>query len=321
MKLSGVVLALACLASTAYANENGTVKIYDAKFSPEFYALIRPGRLVLEDGEKKALLVPKDARAASENIIKVRDYYFEKFGRKSWDDKGGDIMASVNVNRLLSPFDLTGQKQNAAWAGTRFLFGAGKKNGLDNMVNAVDVVGHEYTHAIVQTTSNLKYEGQSGALNEHLADVFGVIINVHYNNPTNPYMIGSTILHGELAQKAQALRDLMDPAKGLTPQPGHMKELSTNPKYMKFAPGCVPTNENDKCGVHTLSGIPSKMAALVMSAMGPENAAPLFYNVMTKRLKPYSNFADYRAALMEECKSLSSDTCAIVDEALKAVGM
>nr|MBA2404823.1 M4 family metallopeptidase [Bdellovibrionales bacterium] len=218
------------------------------------------------------------------------------------------------------PLDITGQRQNAAWAKTRFLFGAGKKNGLDGMVNAIDVVGHEYTHAVIQTSSNLKYEGQSGALNEHLADVFGAIININYNNPSNPYLIGSSILHGEYAAKAEALRDMMDPAKGLSPQPAHMKELESAP-FNKFAAGCVATGENDRCGVHILSGIPNRMSALVISVIGAEKSAKLFYNVMTQRLSENSNFADYRVALMEECKSISKETCEIVDDALSNVGM
>jgi Zn-dependent metalloprotease len=263
MKLSGIALTLACLTSTAFANENGTIKIYDAKFIPQIISMFKPGILVMEDGAKKTLFPPKTAAILNKNLEKVRDFYAEEFARKSWDDKGTDILASLNINRF-TLLDILGSKQNAAWAKTRFMFGAGDKKGLDNFEKALDVVGHEYTHAVIQETSNLKYEGQSGALNEHLADVFGVIINQKHNNPSNPYLIGSTVLFG---------------------------------------------------------GIPNKMSALVLSVIGPAEASKLFYNVMTKRLTENSNFADYRVALMEECKSLSSDTCSIVNDALKAVGI
>ena len=60
---------------------------------------------------------------------------------------------------------------------------------------------------------------------------------------------------------------------------------------------------------------------MVISAIGIEASAKLFYNVMTKRLTENSQFADYRTALMEECKAHSSDTCTIVDSALKTVGI
>lgn len=320
MKLTGIILGLACLSTSAIAHVNGTIKIYDAKFAPEIFIMTKEGKLVLEDGKKMTLFVPADAKIANKNLELVRDFYSSKLSRKSWDNKGSDILAAINVNKFLAPFDITGQRQNAAWAKTRFLFGAGKKSGIDNIVNAIDVVGHEYTHAVIQTSSNLKYEGQSGALNEHLADVFGAIVNIHYNNPKKPFLIGSSILHGELAQKAEALRDMMDPSKGLSPQPDHMRDLETAP-FNKFGPACIPTGENDKCGVHILSGIPNKMAALVISELGAKESASLFYNVMTKGLSENSNFADYRVALMKECKSHSKDACDIVDEALSNVGI
>lgn len=319
MKLSGIALTLACLTSTAFANENGIIKIYDAKLVPQIISMFKPGKLVMEDGQKKSLLPPKTAAILNDNLEKVRDYFAEEFSRKSWDNKGSDILASLNINRF-TLLDILGSKQNAAWAKTRFMFGAGDKKGLDNFEKALDVVGHEYTHAVIQETSNLNYEGQSGALNEHLADVFGVIINQKHNNPSNPYLIGATVLFGEYAEKAHALRDMMDPGKGLSPQPAHMIEVKSG-RFKKFDEDCVATGENDRCGVHVLSGIPNKMAALVISVIGPAEASKLFYNVMTKGLTENSNFADYRVALMKECKSLSSDTCSIVDDALKAVGI
>ena len=322
MKITGVLLSLSCLASTAFANENGTVKIYDAQLKPVIISLSssKPGRLVLSDGKKESYFVPSDAYVLNKNLSRVRDYFFEKFARRSWDGKGGDIIATMNINKHFGKLDLLNQKQNAFWSGTQFVFGAGADDGIDSMVDAIDVTAHEYTHAVIQSTSNLDPYGQAGALHEHLADVFGSIINVHYNHPQNPYLIGATILRGTNAKQAKALRDMMNPGKGLMPQPKHMDDLKL-PLYADYGAKCVPSMKNDKCGVHIISGIPNRMAALVMSAIGPENAAPLFYNVMTKRLKENSNFTDYRNALLEECKSLSSDTCGIVEDALNSVGI
>lgn len=320
MKLKGLLLGLACLSTSAFAHENGTIKVYDAKFLPQIISMLKPGNLVLEDGQKKTLLLPKTARILNENLEKTRDFFAEEHGRKSWDNKGADILASLNVNRY-TLVDILGSKQNAAWMKTRFIFGAGDSKGLDNFEKALDVVAHEYTHAVIQTSANLAYEGQSGALNEHLADVFGSIIN-QVNNPnlSNPYQIGATVLYGKYAEKAETLRDMMDPAKGLSPQPAHMNDLKTE-RFIKYAEGCVASEANDRCGVHILSGIPNKMSALVMSKIGPQEASKLFYAVMTKRLSEHSNFSDYRVGLMQECKSMASDTCSIVDDALKAVGI
>jgi Zn-dependent metalloprotease len=320
MKKLGMAVVLAGLTSAAFA-ENGTIKIYDAKASTGIISILTQAkeRLVMEDGRKVKLLVPKDAHHAHENIKKTRDFFQLKFDLNSYDNKGADIIAWVNVNRW-APLDLSGLKQNAAWAKTHFIFGAGTDKGIDNMVKALDVVGHEYTHAVIDHTSKLKYEGQSGALNEHFADVFGALINMHYQNPAKPFLIGSTILNGKYAEKAEALRDMANPEKSLSPQPFHMKHLELE-QLKVFGEGCKPTNDNDKCGVHVLSGIPNKMATIVMSKLHINDSANLFYNVMTKRLKPDAKFVDYKIAMMQECKTMASDVCAIVSNAFKAVGL
>jgi bacillolysin len=316
------MLSLICgvLSLSSFAHEKGQIKIYDAQFVPQILNMFKPGKLVLVDGQSQTLLVSNNAKILHKNLSKVRNYFYEEFGRKSWNNKGSPILASVNMNRY-SLIDLLGTRQNAAWSGERFLFGAGRKDGLDDFEKALDVVAHEYTHAVIQTSSNLEYKGESGALNEHLADVFGMVIN-NKNNPylTNPYSIGSSILHGEYAKKYSALRDMMDPKKGLDPQPEHMDDLKTKP-FNIYAKGCVASNANDLCGVHVLSGIPNKAAALIMSSIGVDETSKLYYKVMTKGLSEKSEFKDLRIALMKECQNLSSDVCDIVDDALNSVGI
>ena len=42
---------------------------------------------------------------------------------------------------------------------------------------ADDVVGHEMTHGVIDRNSDLFYWGQSGAINESLADIMGEIVD------------------------------------------------------------------------------------------------------------------------------------------------
>jgi hypothetical protein len=71
MKKLGVVLASACLSTAALA-QSGSIKIYDAKASTGIISILTQAkeRLVLEDGKKVKLLVPKDAHYAHENFKK-----------------------------------------------------------------------------------------------------------------------------------------------------------------------------------------------------------------------------------------------------------
>ena len=55
---------------------------------------------------------------------------------------------------------------------------------LYNFTSTIDVIGHELTHAVTENTSPLQYQGQSGALNEHVSDVFGIMVKQRVENET-----------------------------------------------------------------------------------------------------------------------------------------
>lgn len=334
MKLRTFVILASLVSVNAFAE--GNIKIYDASKMFGFGAITKKGKLVIDNGEPIMKKTPREAVLLAENFKKIQKYFFEYHNRNSWDDKGSDIEATINIRGILS---LLGFNENASWFSAanedmsnidpvmaermklidkRFLFGKGSRNGLDGFEEALDVVAHEYTHAVIESTSNLKYEGQSGALNEHLADVFAVIINNKYNKLENPYLIGATIIRG--SNRGKSLRDMEFPEKGLSKQPGHMLDLNTD-KYKIYVNDCKPSPRNDFCGVHVLSGIPNKMAVHVLKNLTNEEATELFYKVMTERLTRNSQFGDYKNALLEECKSISAKTCEVVNEGLAKVGL
>ncbi len=268
-------------------------------------------------------LITQDARDAADSIAFTRDFYATAFGRASYDGLGSRIRAVVEVQRYhLVP--VLGLKQNAAWMSPfgHFVFGAGG-DGLDGFPGALDVVAHEFTHAVISSSSNLEYVGQSGALNEHLADVFGEIIQHARDPESRPFLIGETVLRGEFAERAEALRDMLNPERGLSKQPASMTEVDgESAEFAEFAVGCVAASDNDNCGVHILSGIPNRAAALIIQEIGWERAANLFYTVMTERLTTTSNFADYRDAILAECAAtLTASDCAAATEAFQVVGL
>ena len=63
---------------------------------------------------------------------------------------------------------------NAFWNGSLIAFGDAKP-----FVGALDVVGHELTHGIVDNTADLIYRNQSGALEEAFSDIFGEALEAH----------------------------------------------------------------------------------------------------------------------------------------------
>ncbi len=306
--------------TTEVAHEIADVIVHDASISLLMPGLISKGARVLENGKKTGvgyLIGGKVAKAASSNITKTLQYYLDTFGRNSYDNAGAPIHAAVNVKKF-HVFDLTHMRQNAAWMSPfkMFVFGAGG-NQLDYFESCLDVIGHEYTHSVVDATSRLAYEGQSGALNEHLADLFGVMIQENFEHNANPWLVGEGVLKPVLQAKVEALRDMMHPEKGLNPQPGKVSQIK--PKY---AMGCVASSSNDQCGVHSSSGIPNRAAALIVSQLGWEKTKNIFYRVMTQRLRSTSNFADYRKQALDECASkLSSNDCKVMKAAFDETEM
>ncbi len=316
------------LAHTLNANPNADIEIYDSSVTIVLPNPIYKGIKVLDNGEPtfaSHIFDLTNANAVHKNLSAVLDFYKVNYGRSSYDNKKAELVAAVNVQKFKF-FDILGEQQNAAWVGPfkMFVFGAGGDK-LAGFAQALDVVGHEYTHAVIEKTSNLAYEGQSGALNEHLADVFGVMVrhatknssSLTDDNGDEEFLIGATTLRGEFKKKAKALRDMLHPDKGLMPQPGKVSEIEP-----EFGPSCSPTGGNDQCGVHTLSGVPNKVVANIIKTLGWEKPKKLFYRVMTARLRSKSDFKDYRQQVLAECEAtLSVSECAVVKTAFSDSGV
>jgi len=308
--------------SLSFAQDIANITIYDASVSVVVPNPIFKGVKVLENGKKVGLgrrINTDEAEHANASMVSAASYYLNVFKRDSFDGKSAPLVAAINANRHLSKVDPLGMRQNAAWMGPwkMFVFGSGGDM-LGSFAESLDVVGHEFTHAVISSTSNLEYAGQSGALNEHLADVFGATIEEAFEHPKNPFLMGEKCLRGALAAKAEALRDMLYPHKSLGGQPAHMSEIPA-----EDGEGCIPSNDNDNCGVHGNNGVPNRAGALIIQQLGFQAAAPLFYRVMTVRLRTTSDFADYRNQMMDECATRRGArmNCDVIRKAFADVGL
>lgn len=107
---------------------------------------------------------------------KVYDYYLSNFGRNSFDNRGSLIKSYVHKGISWN---------NATWNGAVLSFGDGSFDEGEGPQTALDVCGHEFTHAVVEYNGKggLDYVSESGALNESFADIFGTAIEF-YGTPT-----------------------------------------------------------------------------------------------------------------------------------------
>lgn len=83
---------------------------------------------------------------------------------------------------LISSVHYGSDFNNAFWNGEQMTYGDGDGNCFVSFTKFLDVVGHEMTHGVVTFTSNLIYYAQSGALNEHFADVMGCLVKQWMSN-------------------------------------------------------------------------------------------------------------------------------------------
>ncbi|MGB3777428.1 MAG: M4 family metallopeptidase, partial [Tunicatimonas sp.] len=109
------------------------------------------------------------AVSAHYNASLAYDYFRNVHGRNAIDGRGGNVLSVVNF------VDEDGEEMdNAFWNGELMVYGNGNR-GFKPLAGDTDVGGHEMTHGVIGSTANLVYRNQSGAINEHIADVFGVL--------------------------------------------------------------------------------------------------------------------------------------------------
>jgi bacillolysin len=227
----------------------------------------------------------KTAVSAHVNAGIAFQYYQTSHNRNSIDGKGGTIISAVRVVD-----SETGKKlDNAFWNGKGIFYGDGD-TAFKPLAGAIDVAGHEMTHGVVQNTANLEYEGESGAINESMADVFGVLMD-----PDNDWRIGEDVVKTS-AFPSGALRNMEDPHNGGTSlsnngfQPKHMNE-----KY---------TGTEDNGGVHINSGIPNHAFFKYATAVTRDKAAKVYYKALNEYLTKSSQFIDLRLAVIKAATDL-----------------
>ncbi len=226
------------------------------------------------------------AVSAHYNASVVYEYFRTVHNRNSLDDKGGSVLSFINVADADG-----GGMDNAYWNGRGMYYGNGRRV-FNPLVAALDVSGHEMTHGVVQATADLRYLGQSGALNESFADIFGCMIE------RKNWKMGEDIVRPGIYSSG-AMRDLSDPHNG-TNQNGQGWQPRTMKEYRKLP----NTTDGDNGGVHVNCGIPGHAFYLFASAVGKEKAEKVYYLTLTDYLSASSQFADMRIAARLACVEL-----------------
>ncbi|HXH41230.1 MAG TPA: M4 family metallopeptidase [Thermoanaerobaculia bacterium] len=271
---------------------------------------VLPGKLVMSEHGRTSSDIA--AREAFDGAGATYDFLANVFNRNSIDGRGMRLDSSVHYG---SQFD------NALWDGRQMVYGDGDGTLFTRFTAAKDVIGHELMHGVTQYTAALEYIGESGALNESMSDVVGIMVKQRWLNQTvldSNWLIGEGLYGPEV--RGRAIRSMKapgtaydDPILGKDPQPAHMRD------YVRTT--------DDNGGVHINSGIPNHAFYLAAMSLGRYSwlvAGKIWFVVLTTKLTPTSGFQDFANATVivaGEIYSLGGGVQAAIARAWERVGL
>jgi len=225
----------------------------------------------------------KTAVSAHFNASVAYEYYRTVHNRNSISGTGGNVTSIINVTEKGGA-----AMDNAYWNGEMMFYGNGQ-SAFTPLAGALDVAGHEMTHGVVQNTANLEYDGQSGAINESMADIFGSLMD------RDDWQIGEDVTKKSYIPSG-ALRDLSDPHNGRT----SLSQSGYQPKIMTE----YYTGTQDNNGVHINSGIPNYAYFLIANSITKDKAEKIYYRALSVYLTSQSQFIDLRKAIIKSAEDL-----------------
>lgn len=195
----------------------------------------------------------------------VYDYWKTIHKRLSYDNKNTSIRSYVHYGPAYD---------NAFWNGSVMTYGDGSGTSVNagfRPLTSLDVCGHEIGHGVCSFTSNLVYQGESGAMNEALSDIWSACVEnfttTSLGLPANtfqPFQIGEQISADNIGLRR------MDNPKAKTDPDTYGGRYWANPL-------CTPPSlANDQCGVHNNSGVLNKYFALLVKGPLATTGTPAF---------------------------------------------
>lgn len=250
----------------------------------------------------------KSAVQAMWGAAQTYSYYNGEHGRQSWDGASGDMIAYNNAYA---------GSNNACWGctGNSTIYYAGNTANANDDWNTNDIMGHEFTHGVVQSEAGLIYSYESGALNESFADIFGEMVE-SWSEGFNDYLVGGD---------RGAIRSFISPKTYGDPD--------------TYGGTNWYTGAGDNGGVHTNSSVQNRWFYLLSEGGSGTNDNGESYNVtgitrfkgrliayraLTEYLTSGSQFIDARKASLQAAWDLygqCSQEITSVGDAWHAVGV
>ena len=275
------------------------------------------------------------------------DYYFKRHARRGLDNRDRPLLSLINglsqqAGLSLPPEDFGLFVVNAFWCDVcgpggvgMMYFGNGFPQPLTDqlgrnwtyLAGSLDVVGHELTHGVISSSSNLIPGNEPGALNEAFADMMGTAVEYFFQVPGTgigqaDYFIAEDSVRSRVGGLS-GIRSLATPT--LFGNPDHYSIRFTGP--------------DDDGGVHINSTIPShayylsieggrnRVSGITVQGVGVANREQIeksFYRAFTFLLPASANFSTASAATIQAARDLygaNSAAANAITQAWTAVGV
>jgi|GEM_PF-199999 len=265
-------------------------KVYNANHTENL-----PGTLMFSEGGSSSDV---DAQSAYNHAGSTYNYYKNKFNRDSYTNSGTTMISCVHLST---------NYVNAYWDGSEVALGDGDGVDASSLARDLDVIAHEWTHAVTENEGNMNYSNEPGALNEGMSDIFAVSCSAYVDGAVS----ADTWKVGEDCWTPGTSGDALR----------YMNNPTADGQSYDYYPERY-TGTSDYGGVHLNSGIanlayyllcqggthPRSKTTTVVTGIGMAKAEQIFYKALANYMTTTTNFQGARDATAQACTDLYGAT-------------
>ena len=237
------------------ASPDGRQQTYD-------YRNVNPFIYAVTDSDDVWDLVTADRQSPGHPALVDAHYYASLADGYLQEAHGLDWIADCGYTAFKSVAHYGQDYANAFWDGVGEFVVYGDGDGVETreFSGALDVVAHEHAHGVTECTSDLIYQGESGALNESFSDIIGNSVEFFANEQVSSNCVRaegqSTCADWWIAEDIDLLGDTVPGFRNMADP----EEDGDPDHYSEYI-----VTSGDNGGVHSNSGIPNHAYYLLVN--------------------------------------------------------
>lgn len=239
------------------------------------------------------------------------DYFASQGLLFGWDGKSHGIGAITHYRDAApGPGLPAAPAEVRSWAlfdGERLFFSDGDGRSVAPLGSALDIVAHEYAHAVIRSQADLAQSGESAAIDEGLANLLACLVEGHERPGRGNFTVGEELFltPSPGTEPRQAIADLA--------QPGRTGQAQTLDERR---------DDSDPDATRYNAGIVGHVGYRLAMQLGPGATAAIILRAITYYTPRYSGFSQIALAMRFAARDLHGPTAeAAVRDAWSAVGL